>query len=184
MDPMTMSLLLSFAPSLLSGLFGDPQKKYLRKARQLMSPQNLANLTNQFYQQQIGSPAFAQGQGAIAAGANQASNQVASSLAQRGIGTTGTAAVLSGLTPSLVGSQQAGLRTAAHQSAQSQAQQNIERQLALLAGTSGPSQTQNLFAGGLEAFIPYLTAMMGGRGGQGGGAPMMGQPGFTYPVGR
>ena len=168
MNPMLLGALLSFAPTLLGGLFGNPQKKLRRQANKIISPQNLANLTNQFYGQALASPAYSQAQGTIAAGANQASNQVAQSLAQRGIGTTGTSAVLSGLTPSLVGSQQAGLRTAAYQGAQNQAQQNIERQLALLTGTSGPSQTQNLFAGGLEAFIPYLMALMG-QGGAGGG---------------
>jgi|SRR6185369_5418013 len=160
---MLLSALLSLAPGLLSGLFGNPAQKYRKQVAQLTSPQNVGKLTNQFYQQGISSPAYSQAQGTIAAGANQASNQVAQSLAARGIGTTGTGAILSGLTPSLVGSQQAGLRTSAYQGAQSQAQNAIEKQLAALSGTQGPSQTQSYFAGGLDAFLPYLQGLLHGH---------------------
>lgn len=97
---------------------------------------------------------------------------MAQSLAARGIGTTGTGAILSGLTPSLVGSQQAGLRTSAYQGAQSQAQNAIQKQLEALQGTSVnpqtgqmiPSQGQQYFAGGLDAFLPYLTGLLHGHG--------------------
>lgn len=184
MNPMLLSMLMSMAPGLLSSLFGDPKKKYLKQVGQLTSPQNVGRQTDQFYQQAIASPAFSQAQGSIAAGANQASNQVAANLAARGIGTTGTGAVLSGLTPSLVGSQQAQLRTSAHTSAQEQAQRAIQAQLAALGGSQGPSQTQQMFGVGLEAFLPYLTSLLQSRGGGGGMmGPTMGQPGFQYPLG-
>src|SRR3972149_6575921 len=161
-----LAALMSFAPSLLSKLFGgDPQRKLRQQIQALVSPASVGRLTGQFYQQALGSPAFAQGQRQIAAGANLASADVARNLAARGIGTTGTAAVLSGLTPSLVGAQQAGLRTAAQQTAQQQAQQSIQQQIAALTGTAGPSQTQQLFGVGLEAFIPYLMQLL--QGGQG-----------------
>lgn len=165
MNPLLLGALLSFGPGFLSSLFGDPRKKMEREARRISSPQAQGQLAHQFYQNQLGSPAYSQAQGAIAAGANQASNQVAQNLAARGIGTSGTAAVLSGLTPSLVGSQQAGLRTSAYQSAQGQAQNEIQRRLAALQGMSGPSNAQQHFAGGLEAFIPYLQALLSGRSG-------------------
>ncbi len=167
--------MLSFSPALFSKLFGgDPQKKYRQQVQKLTSAQNVGNETNKFYQQGLASPMYSQAQGAIAAGANQASNQVAGNLAQRGIGTTGTAAVLSGLTPSLVGSQQAGLRSSTYQGAQNQAQQSIQAQLAALNGSQGPSQTQQLFSGGLEAFGPmlqeYFRKLLGGQA-LGGGLP-------------
>ena len=152
-----------------------------RQVRQLTSPQNVGNLTNQFYQQGLSSPAYAQAQGAIAAGANQASNQVAQNLGARGIGTSGTAAVLSGLTPSLVGSQQAGLRSAAYQGAQGQAQKSIQDQITALTQQAPASQGQQLFAGGLDAFAPmlqeYLKKLLSGQtlgGGQ------IGQAGSSY----
>lgn len=157
MNPLLLSGLLSLAPGLFSGLFGgDPQKKLRKQINKLLDPKNQAALTKQFYEQAISSPAYSQAQGTIAAGANQAGGDIASSLAQRGIGTSGTGAILPGLVSSLVGSQQAGLRTSAYQGAQGQAQNTLQQQLAALTGTSGPSQTQQLFAGGLDALGPLL----------------------------
>lgn len=161
--------LSSFLPALLGSLFGDPQAKLRKQLMNLTSAQNVGKLTNQFYQQALSSPAFSEGQGAIAAGANQAGNQVASELGARGIGTSGSSAILSSLIPSLVGSQQAGLRTAAYQSGQGQAQSKIQSDVAALTGTSGPSQGRQIFAGGLEAFLPVLLKYLQSRGPGGGG---------------
>lgn len=162
LSPLLFPLLLTMAPSLISRLFGGSAADRLRKQVQdLTSPQNISRLTNQYYQGVIGSPAYSQAQGTIAAGANQTSNDVAANLAARGIGTTGTGAVLSGLTPSLVGNQTAGLRTSAYNMAGQQAQDTISRQLAALTGTyNQPSMTQKLFGGGLSAFEPYLRAWL------------------------
>lgn len=156
MNPMLLQALFSFAPGLISSLFGNPQAKLRRQVKRLTSAQNVGAETDKFYQQALSSPMFSQALGNIATGANVASNRVGQNLGARGIGTTGTAAVLSGLTPSLVGSQQAGLRSATFQGAQGQAQKSIQAQLEALLGTQGPSQTQQYFAGGLEAFGPYL----------------------------
>lgn len=162
--PMLIPLLMSFAPALLNKLFGrDPQKELRKKVAQLTSAGNLGRVTNEFYQQNLASPAFSQAQGQIAAGANQTANQVAANLGARGIGTSGTGAILSSLTPSLVGSQQAGLRTSAFGQAQSAAQEQIQRQLQALYGTQGPSQTQQFFAGGLQSIAPYLQAFLKSR---------------------
>lgn len=189
MNPLLLSALLSMAPGFLSKLFGgDPQAALRRRIAELTSPQNVGNLTGQFYQQALGSPAYSQALGTIAAGANQTANQTAASLAQRGIGTTGTGAILSSLGPSLVGSQTAGLRTAAYSGAQSQAQQQIQQLIASLMGTQGPSQSSQLFAGGLSALGPLLEAWIKskypqlGAGSSGSGGPTMGQPGFVYPM--
>jgi hypothetical protein len=113
------------------------------------------------YQQQLASPAYSQAQGAIAQGANQTGNQVATELGARGIGTSGTGAILSSLTPSIVGSQMGQLKTGAYNSAQQQAQNTIQQQIANLQGTSGPSQSRQLFAGGLDAFLPFLLQHLG-----------------------
>lgn len=146
---------ISMLPGLLSGLFGgDPQSELRKQIRMLMNPANVGKLTNQFYQQGISSPAYSQAQGTIGAGANLASGQLASSLGARGIGTSGVGAILSSLTPSLVGSQMAGLRTGAYQSAQQQAMDSIQQQIKVLLGTQGPSRTSQLFGAGLNAFAP------------------------------
>jgi hypothetical protein len=155
---------LSFLPGLLSKLFGgDPREKLRKQIEALNNPQNIGKLTQQYYQQALGSPAYSQAQGTIAAGANQAGNQLAQSLGARGIGTTGTGAVLSSLLPSLVGSQTAGLRTGAYQSGQQMAMDQIQRQIAMLMGTQGPSQSSQLFAGGMNAFGPLLASYLQGK---------------------
>lgn len=161
MNPLLLSALLSFSPAILSRLFGgDPQARLRQQINQLLAPQNVSRLTNQFYQQNLGSPAYSQAQGTIAAGANQTGNEVAQRLGSMGIGSTGTGAILSSLTPSLVGREQGGLRTSAYNFAGQQAQDTIARQIAALTGTQGPSQSQQFLAGGLESFGPMLTAWL------------------------
>jgi hypothetical protein len=156
-----MPLLAAFGPALFSKLFNKGQDPN-NQIRQLLKPETLAKLQAQFYQQGLQSPAFSQAQGSIATGANQASNQVAASLAARGLGTTGTGAVLSGLTPSLVGSQKSQLYTQVGNQATQQARQSIQDQIAALQNQQ-PSQSQSLLGNGLEAFGPYLQSFMQAR---------------------
>jgi len=166
--PLLVGLLSSMAPGLLSKLFGgDPQAKLRKQIMALLNSQG--GLTNKFYQQALGSPAFAQGQGLIAAGANQAGATLGREMGARGIGTSGSGAVLSSLIPSLVGSQQAGLRTSAYQGAQGQAQNTIQQQIAALTGTSGPSQSSQLFGTGIDAFGKLLQDWFKSRQPAGGG---------------
>ena len=169
MNPLLLSGLLSFAPGLLSRIFGgDPAAAYRKKVGKIIDPQNIARLQQQFYQQLQASPAFSQAQGNIALGANVAGNQLQNSLAARGIGTSGTGAVLSSLVPSLVGSQQAGLRTATYNSAQEQAMNNIKAQIDALQGKMPASQTSQMFGAGLDAFGPMLAQWLRQRQGGGG----------------
>ena len=154
-----LPLLMSFGPGILSKLFGgqNPNQKLREQLLALLNPQQQRYLTDQNYNAILNSPAYSQGQGVIATGANNTANTVASNMAQRGLGGSGTRDVLSGLTPSLVGSQLAGLHTAAYGQAQNQTLEDLKSQIAALTGTSGPSQPQQLFATGLEGFTPYLT---------------------------
>ena len=166
MNPYLLKALLSFAPGLLSHLFGgDPQKKLRQQVGQLTSAGNVGNVTNQFYQQALSSPAYAQALATIAAAGNQAQNTVGRELGARGLGTSGSAAVLSGLVPSMVGGNQAKLRTGAYGSAQEQAMQQIQQQIAALTGTQGPSQTRQAFGAGFEALGPIIDAWLKSRGG-------------------
>lgn len=179
MNPALIKLLISFAPALLSKLSGDPQKKLRKLIAQLTGPANTAKLTNQFYQQALASPAYAQAQSTIGAGANASAADVARHLGASGISGSGSGAILSSLTPSLVGSQMAGLRTGAYGAAQGQANQAIQAQLAGLGGSLPPSQTQQYLAGGLEAFGPTLEKLLAGLGGPPPGAP----PSAVFPQG-
>lgn len=153
---------ISFLPGLLSQMFGgeSPQQKMQKQMMKLLTPQNFARQSGQFYQQNLASPAFSQGQRAIAQGANTTSNQVQQNLGARGIGTSGTGAVLSGLTPSLVGNQMAGLYSGAQNAANSQAQNMINQQLQALQAGMGPSQASQLYGAGLASFGPYLQQYM------------------------
>lgn len=190
MNPLLLSALFSAAPGLISSLFGqgaDPQAQLRKQLMQAIGSQG--NLTNQFFQQNLASPAFSQGQQQIAAGANATAGQLGASLGARGIGTSGSGAILSSLIPSIVGSQQGQLRTQAYGAAQQQAMNQIQQQIAALQGTSGPSQTRQLFGAGLDAFGPMLQqwlrskypsggmnfgGMGGGIGGGGGMGPAFG----------
>ncbi len=157
LSSLLLPFLLSMGPGMLAKLFGgDPQEKLRSDIARLLGQQG--SKTDEFYRQAISSPAYSQAQGTIAAGANQSANQIGQSLAARGLGTTGTGAVLSGLTPSLLGSQQAKLRTEAHTGAQQQTENWLRQRIAALTGTQGPSQSAQMFAGGLEAFSPFLQA--------------------------
>lgn len=152
---------MSAIPGLIGLLMGNPQDQLRRRINRLLASQS--SLTSRFYQENIGSPAYSQALGSIAAGANVAGGNLAQALAARGIGTSGSAAVLSSLIPSVVGGQQAGLRTSAFQSAQERAMAQIQQQIAMLMGTQGPSPAQMGFAGGLQAFAPFLQQYLAGK---------------------
>lgn len=163
-------LLLSMGPGVLAKMFGyDPQKTLRDRVGMLSSPESLAKFTAQNYQNLQGGPAFQQALGNIAAGGNATSNLISSELGARGIGTSGTGAILSSITPSIVGSQQAQLRTATQATAAQQAQQQIQQMIAALMGTQGPSASAQLLGGGLEAFGPLLQRWLSQRAGGAGG---------------
>jgi len=163
LNALLLPLLLSFGPSVLQHLFGDPKQKLRQQIEALLNPSNISATTNSLYQNILGSPAYSSALGNIATGANQTANQVQQNLAARGIGTTGTGAVLSGLTPSLVGSKQSQLHAGAYDLAHQTALKKIQDRISALTGTYGPSSSQQMFSGGLEAFMPYLKHFLSQR---------------------
>jgi len=156
LGPMALPLLISFLPSIISSLSGDPRKKLMDEINKLQSPENIAALANKYYENTMAGPAYQGALGSIASGANQTAGNLAQSLGARGIGTTGTGAILSSLTPSIVGSQQAALRTKAYEGAQQQAMDEVKARIAAMTGMQGPSQTQQYLGAGMSAFSPYL----------------------------
>jgi hypothetical protein len=162
MNPMLIAALASFGPALLSKLFGgkSPQEQAMEKIRALYDPAYRAKLQAQYYQQNLQSPAYSQAQGTIAAGANQAASTIASNLGQTGLTPSGTGAIMSGMVPSMVGHNLAGLRTTAYNAGGQAADTSIEGMVRALLQTAGPSQTSQLFAGGMDAFGPMLTAWL------------------------
>jgi hypothetical protein len=119
MDPVTLALLTSFGPALLSKLFGGKSSEQvaMEKIRALYDPAYRAKLQAQYYAQNLASPAYSQAQGTIAAGANQAASTLASSLGQTGLTPSGSGAIMSSMIPSMVGHNLAGLRTGAYNAA-------------------------------------------------------------------
>lgn len=157
LGPMAIPLLASFAPAIFSKLFGgNPQQNLRDQIAKLQSPENIAALANKYYQTAMAGPAYQGALGSIASGANQTAGNLAQSLGARGIGTTGTGAILSSLTPSIVGSQQAALRTKAYESSQQQAMDEIKARISALTGTQGPSQTQQYLGAGFSSALKYL----------------------------
>ena len=154
-------LLASFGPALFSKLFGgDPQKKLRDEMNRINSPDNRQRLTDQYFRASLGGPAYIGAQNSAFAGSNAMANNLASSFGARGIGTTGTQAVLSSMVPSVLGKTLGDLRMGVQQQAGQQAESDISRQLAALTGTQGPSQTQQLTAGGIEAYLPFLMGIL------------------------
>lgn len=162
LNALLLPLLLSFGPAALNRLLGgeDPKRELRRQIMDLLNPATRARLSEQFYRQNLQSPAFAAGQGAIATGANVSSNQLAQSLGARGLGTSGTGAILSSLTPSLIGKGISGLHVAAQKDAADAADQSIRDRIAALSGTQGPSETRQFVGAGIDSFTPYLAAYL------------------------
>lgn len=162
LNALLLPLLLSFGPAALNKLLGgqDPQAKLRQQILALLSPETRARLSDQFYRTAIASPAFSAGQGAIAAGANATASQIASHIGGAGLQGTGTGAILSSLTPSIIGKGTADLRSAAYTGATQAADQSIRDQIAALQATGGPSQTRQLFGAGIDSFTPYLAAYL------------------------
>lgn len=188
MAHMLLPILSSFAPALLNSIMGgDPNKQYRNRVNNLIAPQNMGRLTNQFFQQGLGSPAMALAQRQVAQGSNAAGNAVQARAAQSGVGNSGLGAIGASVGPSIAGNGLAGLQAQLWQQAQGQAQNSIQQQIAALQGQMPASQTQQLFAGGLSALGPLLQAYLqhlssGGLGGGGGGSvmnfnPMQPRPG-------
>jgi hypothetical protein len=166
MDPVTLALLTSFGPMLLSKLFGGQSsgQQAQDKIRALYDPAYRAKLQAQYYQQNLQSPAYSQAQGTIAAGANQSASQIASNLGQTGLTSSGTGAIMSGLIPSMVGHNLAGLRTTAYNAGGTAADQSIEGMVRAILQTQGPSQTQQMFGAGTDAFSRFLSQYLSQKG--------------------
>jgi hypothetical protein len=178
--PLLINAAMSFLPGLLSSLFGgksSAQKEQERLAKEkqdamdriraLYDPAYRSKLQAKYYQQNLGSPAYSQAQGTIAAGANQAGSQIATSLGQSGLNQSGLGAVMSGMVPSMVGGKLATLRTSAYNAGGEAANADIAGQaqaimqsLGLQGAPAGPSQTQQLLSGGMSAFAPYLSEFL------------------------
>jgi hypothetical protein len=181
MNPMVLAALMSFGPSLLSKLFGGQSsgQQAMDKIRALYDPAYRAKMQAQYYQQNLQSPAYSQAQGTIAAGANQSASQIASSLGQTGMTPSGTGAIMSGMIPSMVGHNLAGLRTTAYNAGGTAADQSIEGMVRSILATQGPSQTQQMFGAGASNFSNFLSQYLLNKQPKVPGVPAVATPTYT-----
>jgi len=151
---------------LLGQLFGGGQQRYRQQMMQAASPQHLLALHNMLYNQFLGSPAYTQAAGGAFQRGNALQNNLASSLAARGLGTSGIGSIAGPLAQSSAAGQLGQLRTGAYGAAGQQAGMLQRNELAGLQG-AGPPQ-QNQFAaglgGGISDFAQLLPYLMGGAG--------------------
>lgn len=149
----------SFALPFLGGLFRgkDPADELRQRLGNISNPQNQMALANQFYQAFLGSPAFSQAQGNIAAGQNVALNQLRQSLGARGLTTSGIGSVAPALAQSGAANQLAALRAGGYNSAQQAASDAIRNQIqALLGAPVGQNYQAQGLGAGLGAFGQFL----------------------------
>jgi len=149
----------AFGPALFGGLFGanDPNAKARQQYLDLLSPSRIAGLTNTFYNQNINSPAFSVAGRAANAGAMNLTNNLNRNFAQRGIFHSGVGSIAPALAQSSLGNQMANLYSGAWQNASQQGMGLAERQAQGIAGMpTAPNYSANLFAGGLNSFLPFL----------------------------
>jgi hypothetical protein len=149
-----------FLPTLFGGLFGknDPAKERERKLMEILSPGHANQLTSNFYNQFLNSPAFSQGQAGIAAGTNAFTNNLNRSLGARGLTTSGIGSIAPSLARSSASHSLGALQTQGFQSAQEQAMNLLRSQAGALGGTAMPTNYGNqLFGAGLDAFGPFFS---------------------------
>lgn len=152
---------LSGAGSLLS-LFqkNDPSeqyRKYFENMQALFSPQNINNRTNEFYQQFLRSPAYAQSQSSLARGANTIQGQYARGAAGMGT-TTGIGQAAKALSSGAYGSGLSQLQAGGYNSSLEAALKALAAQAGAAGGlpVGQPFGMQQQFGGAMGALNQWL----------------------------
>lgn len=163
-----LMLAMAFGPSLFGGALGrsDPNEKLRQQALALFNPKALQASTNQFYGQNVNSPAYSASQRGIIGTGQHLQNAVAASLASRGVAQSGIGAVMNPLAGSATGMGLSKLNASMWDMAGNQAQNSAQARAGILTGGPGPpNYTANLMAGGMNAIMPMLMEMMKQRRG-------------------
>ena len=175
MNPLLLASLFQLGGGLFGGLLGrgqaNRQEAYRHQILRALSPANAMNQTHQFYNQFLGGPAYTSAaQGAYARG-NVLQNNLASSLAARGLGTSGIGSIAGPLAQSAAGGYLGQARLGGYEGAQQQAMGAIRNQLAGLqaAGPQGPNPVMQGLGGGIGDLSSLLSNYFLGQGGAGQG---------------
>lgn len=150
MDPMTA---LAIAASLGGAFFkDDPAKRLLGLSSQYASPEALFHLTNQLYSNWMASPAFSGAQGSLFRGASAAQGSLRTSLANRGLSTSGIGDLSRAVGQSLPGIGMANLQSQGWSQSIEQAMNLIKLRLGGAGGLpAGSNIGANLYGAGLNA---------------------------------
>jgi len=153
-----MSALAGLGPTLFRS---DKGAKRLREMMQFATdPNTILQNARRFYDTGLQSPAYSTAQGNIYAGSNAASSQLASSLAERGLTTSGIGALAGATGGGATGFQLGKLNTDFWNNALQQAQELSRTQA---GGISGLPPERNIgaemFGGGLDAIGKLLAAL-------------------------
>lgn len=171
MMPLLGNAAAGFLPGLLNQLFGgkDPGQQYRQNVNNILAPQNMSRLTQGYYQNMLGSPAFGQAQRQIAAGNNATMGQLASRMGAAGVGQSGVGNLAASVGPSLAGNAMSGLTSNMWNQAGQQAQNAAQSQIGALGGQMNPTQGQQFAGLGIANLGPLLQQLFAHMQRQGGG---------------
>lgn len=161
MDPMTLMALTSILGSLGGFAFKDnSREKMIRELMRYANPGAVGADAKRLYSEWLQGPAFSQGQTEVYNSANQIASSAASSLAERGLGTSGIGAITGAIGGNTAGFQLASLRGKGMEQA---LQHAIEIMQARVGGLSGMPNSRNvgaeIYGGGLDALSKYFGIM-------------------------
>jgi hypothetical protein len=154
-------------PGLMGMLFkDDPTKQFGRNMEGLerfFGPQAMTSGANQFYQAFRSSPAYTASKRGILQGGASLQNNLASSLGQRGLGTSGIGAVAGPLAGSATGGQIANLNSQTWQQAIEALFKSRGMQGSLAGGMQPKFTGSDFGAAGMDALSKYLMSYFQGR---------------------
>ena len=159
---------LSFAPALLSKLFGgNAQQDRYREAMKMVSPEAIHAAQQNAIREQLNSQGFHMANRLAMMGGQAAMGRMAGNLAQNGMGHSGIGSVVPALGNTAITNQRGMLGMQAQQYGMQQGRDDqFEKMRQMMGYNPGPSTTQSLLAGGFSALGPYLASRMPGYGGQ------------------
>lgn len=160
---------MSFLPGLVSSLFGDPAEAQRRKIMQMISPQAIEAAKQRHLAEIMNSQEFHMANRMNMIGGQAAQNSMSSNLAQRGLSGSGIGAIAPGLAGMAITNQRGNLYAQAGRDAYQagREEQYGKAGLGMQMMPQGPSMTRGLFAGGMNAFGPWMGRYMQNRNGGG-----------------
>lgn len=169
-----------------AGAEAGRMKKLREMLERLFSQESISGETNKFFDMFKASPMYGGLRSQAMSGATSLANQLRTSYARRGLGTSGIAGVAEPLARSSFQQSFADIDAGGYRDALAAAMRNLQARAGIITQTDAPSVGAGTIGRGIDNMLPMIYEMLkkyGGGGGGGVGAPRMGQPGFVYPRG-